>query len=53
MNEREPKNYIYISSSPYETLGYSILESIAEGNKTFIYAGEDGVLKRMYEPYHV
>lgn len=25
MNEREPKNYIYISSSPYETLGYSIL----------------------------
>ncbi|WP_204981851.1 CDP-glycerol glycerophosphotransferase family protein [Mammaliicoccus sciuri] len=52
MNEREPKNYIYISSSPYETLGYSILESIAEGNKTFIYAGKDGVLKRIYEPYH-
>ncbi|WP_239732834.1 CDP-glycerol glycerophosphotransferase family protein [Mammaliicoccus sp. P-M55] len=52
INEREPKNYIYISSSPYETLGYSILEAIAEGNKAFIYAGEDGVLQRIYQKYH-
>ncbi|HAL08768.1 MULTISPECIES: CDP-glycerol glycerophosphotransferase family protein [Mammaliicoccus] len=52
INEREPKNYVYVSSSPYETLGYSILESIAEGNKAFIFAGEDGVLKKIYQDYH-
>ncbi|WP_323702518.1 CDP-glycerol glycerophosphotransferase family protein [Mammaliicoccus sp. Dog046] len=52
INEKEPLNYIYVSSSPYETLGYSILESIAEGNKAFIYAGEDDVLKSIYNKYH-
>src|SRR5699024_6986954 len=52
INKKEPLTYIYISSSPYETLGYSILESIAEGNKVFTYAGKDNVLKDIYSKYN-
>nr|WP_263313445.1 CDP-glycerol glycerophosphotransferase family protein [Mammaliicoccus sp. Marseille-Q6498] len=52
INQKEPMTYVYISSSPYETLGYSILESIAEGNKTFIFEGEDGALHDIYHKYH-
>lgn len=52
INNKEPLTYIYISASPYETLGYSILESIAEGNKVFIYAGKDKVLKDIYNRYN-
>ena len=37
LNHKEPKSYIYISASPYETLGYSILETLAIGNKALIY----------------
>ncbi|WP_426392294.1 CDP-glycerol glycerophosphotransferase family protein [Mammaliicoccus sciuri] len=51
INDREPLTYIYVSSSPYETLGYSILESIAEGNKAFIYTGKDDVLNDIYRDY--
>ncbi|WP_279390647.1 CDP-glycerol glycerophosphotransferase family protein [Mammaliicoccus sciuri] len=52
INDREPLTYIYVSSSPYETLGYSILESIAEGNKAFIYTGKDNVLDDIYRGYN-
>lgn len=52
INKREPLTYIYVSSSPYETLGYSILESIAEGNKAFIYTGKDDVLNDIYKGYN-
>ena len=44
-------SYIYVSSSPYETLGYSILETIAQGNKALVYYGDDNVLKDIYAPY--
>lgn len=52
INRKEPKSYIYISSSPYETLGYSILETIANGNKALIYPGDDKVLKDIYNEYN-
>ncbi|XVL06187.1 glycosyltransferase [Staphylococcus shinii] len=52
INEKEPLNYIYISSSPYETLGYSILETLARGNRALIYPGNDGVLKEVYDKYY-
>ncbi|WP_445194308.1 CDP-glycerol glycerophosphotransferase family protein [Staphylococcus xylosus] len=52
INEKEPLNYIYISSSPYETLGYSILETLARGNRALIYPGNDNVLKEVYDKYH-
>lgn len=51
INEKEPQSYIYVSSSPYETLGYSILETIAQGNKALVYYGDDNVLKDIYAPY--
>ncbi|OOV76427.1 MULTISPECIES: CDP-glycerol glycerophosphotransferase family protein [Mammaliicoccus] len=51
INKKEPLTYIYVSSSPYETLGYSILESIAEGNKAFIYTGKDDVLNDIYNSF--
>lgn len=52
INSKEPKSYIYISSSPYETLGYSILETIAKGNKALVYYGDDKVLKDIYGEYN-
>ncbi|MDW4518707.1 CDP-glycerol glycerophosphotransferase family protein [Staphylococcus saprophyticus] len=52
INQREPLNYIYISASPYETLGYSILETIANGNRALIYSGNDNVLKEIYTNYN-
>ncbi|MCG7338500.1 CDP-glycerol glycerophosphotransferase family protein [Staphylococcus sp. ACRSN] len=52
INEKEPLNYIYVSTSPYETLGYSILETIGIGNQALIYAGNDNVLNEIYEQYH-
>ncbi|MEB7451085.1 CDP-glycerol glycerophosphotransferase family protein [Staphylococcus chromogenes] len=51
INEKEPKNYIYLSTSSYETLGYSILEAISSGNKALIYPGNDNVLKSIYNSY--
>lgn len=52
LNHKEPKSYIYISASPYETLGYSILETLAMGNKALIYPGDDGVLKNIYNKFN-
>ncbi|UQW81258.1 CDP-glycerol glycerophosphotransferase family protein [Staphylococcus edaphicus] len=52
INQKEPLNYIYISSSPYETLGYSILETIANGNRALIFPGKDKVLKEVYSKYY-
>lgn len=52
INEKEPLNYIYISSSPYETLGYSILETLARGNRALIYPGDDNVLEEVYSQYN-
>ncbi|WP_076689895.1 CDP-glycerol glycerophosphotransferase family protein [Staphylococcus haemolyticus] len=52
LNHKEPKSYIYISASPYETLGYSILETLAIGNKALIYPGDDGVLESIYNKFN-
>ncbi|UXR78708.1 MULTISPECIES: CDP-glycerol glycerophosphotransferase family protein [unclassified Staphylococcus] len=52
INEKEPAHYIYLSASPYETLGYSILESVAAGHQALIYPGKDGVLHNIYADYH-
>ncbi|MCI2774327.1 CDP-glycerol glycerophosphotransferase family protein [Staphylococcus petrasii] len=52
INEYIPKNYIYLSTSPYETLGYSIVETLFEGNKALLYGGEDNVLSEIYQYYH-
>ncbi|QLK85433.1 CDP-glycerol glycerophosphotransferase family protein [Staphylococcus sp. 17KM0847] len=52
INTKEPINYIYISTSPYETLGYSILESLAKGNQALVYRGDDNVLEEIYQQYN-
>ncbi|EJG5121039.1 CDP-glycerol glycerophosphotransferase family protein [Staphylococcus pseudintermedius] len=52
INGSEPTDYIYVSTSPYETFGYSILEAMAQGNRVCLYPGEDGVLKDIYAPFH-
>ncbi|MGN5881994.1 CDP-glycerol glycerophosphotransferase family protein [Staphylococcus simulans] len=52
LNQKVPQTYIYVSSSPYETLGYSILEAMATGNQALIYPGDDNVLQAIYEKYH-
>ena len=45
INEKNHRVIFYVSSSPYETLGYSILETIAQGNKALVYYGDDNVLR--------
>ncbi|UEX89792.1 CDP-glycerol glycerophosphotransferase family protein [Staphylococcus ratti] len=52
LNEEPPQNAIYLSTSPYETLGYSILEAIGDGNQACIFPGKDNVLKHIYAPFH-
>lgn len=52
LNKAMPEHAIYLSTSPYETLGYSILEAIGKGHKACIYPGDDQVLQPIYEPFH-
>lgn len=52
INEATPSEYIYLSTSPYETLSYSILEAIGSGNRACIYPGEDNALQSIYQPFH-
>lgn len=52
INTPIPKDYIYISTSFYETLGYSILEAIGSGNRACIYPGDDGVLASIYKSFY-
>src|SRR5699024_260864 len=44
MNERQPDNYMYLSTARVETLGYSIAEEFADGHAVVVYAGDDGVV---------
>lgn len=44
INRALPSNYIYLSTSPLETLGYSIIESIADSKIACVYKGDDGVI---------
>ena len=52
INGVAPQHVIYLSTSPYETLGYSILEAIGKGSQACIYPGKDQVLQPVYEPFH-
>lgn len=45
INKRHlPQSYTAISTSYYETLGYSIVESIAQGHRVLAYYGDDDVV---------
>lgn len=48
MNEREPDNYMYLSTSRLETLGYSIAEEFALGHAVVAYSGDDGVVRENF-----
>ncbi|PTF05444.1 CDP-glycerol--glycerophosphate glycerophosphotransferase, partial [Staphylococcus cohnii] len=52
VNQTMPEHAIYLSTSPYETLGYSILEALGKGHKACISPGDDQVLQPIYEPFH-
>ncbi|MBC1473800.1 glycosyltransferase [Listeria grandensis] len=47
-NQGTPVDYIYFSTSRYETFGYSILEALAEGKRAILFPGEDRVLREIY-----
>lgn len=47
-NQGTPVDYIYFSTSRYETFGYSIIEALAKGKRAILYPGEDGVLREIY-----
>lgn len=44
INQTLPNNYIYLSTSNFESFGYSIVEAIASGHFVVAYWGEDKVL---------
>lgn len=51
MNERQPDNYMYLSTSRVETLGYSIAEEFNKGHSVVAYAGDDGVVRENYQNF--
>lgn len=51
MNEREPDNYIYLSTARLETLGYSVAEEFDSGHAVVAYPGDDGVVRENFDNY--
>ncbi|MGO2099650.1 glycosyltransferase [Vagococcus salmoninarum] len=45
--------YIYISTSRYETLGYSIMEAISSNKKVLLFPGDDNVLGEIYQGFEL
>ncbi|SPP28692.1 CDP-glycerol glycerophosphotransferase family protein [Brochothrix thermosphacta] len=48
INKGLPDEYTYLSTSRFETFGYSIIESLSNGHKVISYNGEDNVIKDLY-----
>ena len=51
INQTLPKDYIYLSTARFETLGYSIMEAFASGNRIALYRGDDGSLAEIYKGF--
>ncbi|GBG95763.1 glycosyl transferase family 1 [Ligilactobacillus salitolerans] len=51
MNERDPDNYIYLSTARLETLGYSIAEEFDIGHAVVAYPGDDGVVRENFQNF--
>lgn len=51
INQQIPEEYIYLSTSNYETLGYSIMEVLSKGHQVLLYPGNDGVVKEIYQKF--
>lgn len=49
LNEEIPEEYTYLSTSRFETFGYSIMEALADGHLIVTFEGEDSVLKDIYK----
>lgn len=49
INKVQPKKYIYLSTAKVETLGYSIVEAIAQGHLIAAYPGDDGVIYENFQ----
>lgn len=44
INRELPQHYTYLSTSKFETLGYSIAETVAQGHQVLAYYGDDDVI---------
>lgn len=51
INTHKPEHYIYLSTSPRETLGYSIMEALSKGHPALLYPGDDDVVKEVYKEF--
>lgn len=49
LNKEKPAEFSYLSTSRFETFGYSIMEALGEGHRVVIFGGEDGVLTSIYK----
>ncbi|WP_239257302.1 CDP-glycerol glycerophosphotransferase family protein [Listeria ilorinensis] len=52
INQTMPADYIYLSTSRYETFGYSIMEALMSGHKVALYHGDDRVIEENFQPFH-
>lgn len=48
LNNQLPEEYTYLSTSRFETFGYSIMEALASGHRAVTFEGEDTVLRDIY-----
>ena len=51
LNTPNIEDYIYLSTSKFETLGLSILESVTKSKKIIAYPGKDSVVKDTYKDF--
>lgn len=51
INQTLPKDYIYLSTARFETLGYSIMEAFASGKRIALYRGDDSSLAEIYKGF--
>lgn len=49
--DKLPKDYIYLSTSKFETLGYSIMEAIANAHFIVAYVGDDYSIEDIYQKF--
>lgn len=53
INKVLPKDYTYLSTSRYETFGYSIMEAIFNGHNVCLFAGNDQVVKENFSEFEM
>lgn len=52
INELFPEMHNYLSTSRYETFGFSVMEALADGKRVALYPGDDDLLSDIYKEFN-